>query len=159
MITPTTSAAWTENAPCAGLDGYIPDESLVRSDGKLLAACGSLMQDCANRCPFAVRCYDLVRPKESRFDGVCAARIWVNGKQVAAAEGAPPLPRLRTRAGSCGTSSGVAGHRRLDEPLCGECRVTAQRAEVRRAGAASIRKRSTRKRLPAVPAGLVAAGS
>lgn len=159
MITSTTSSAWTEDAPCAGLDGYIADESLVRSEGKLLATYGGLMQDCADLCPFVSRCYELVRPKESRFDGVCAARIWVNGKQVAVAEGAPALQRLKTKAGTCGTSSGVKGHRRLGEPLCGECRVTAQRAEVRRAGAASIRKRSARKPRSVATGSLAAAST
>ncbi|MEN8649152.1 hypothetical protein ABCR94_00495 [Streptomyces sp. 21So2-11] len=144
MINSTTSAAWTSFAPCAGLDGYIPDDSLLRAPTQLLQACGPLMEDCAALCPFVVQCYDRVRPEAGHFDGVCAARIWVNGKAVAVAEEAPALPKLPTQAGTCGTSSGVAGHRRLSEALCGECRVTAQRASARHAGAASIRKRSRR---------------
>lgn len=92
-----------------------------------------------------LRCHERVRPEASLFDGVCAGRIWINGKPVTTADDAPALPKLETRAGICGTSSGVAGHRRLGEPLCGECRVTAQRAEARRAGAASIRKRASRR--------------
>ncbi|WP_327356301.1 hypothetical protein [Streptomyces sp. NBC_01304] len=143
MITSTTSTAWTELAPCAGLDGYLPDDALLRRPKQLLEACGPLMQGCAE-CPFSARCYDLVRPEANRFDGVCAARIWVDGKAVAAASGSSGLPKLPSQAGTCGTSSGVAGHRRLGQALCGLCRVTAQRAEVRRAGAASIRKRARR---------------
>jgi hypothetical protein len=145
VITSTSSAAWTTAAPCAGLDGYIPSEQLVRSKpSDVMKTCGPLMEDCAELCPFVLQCYELVRPKENRFDGVCAARTWVNGQQVAVAAGAPALWKLPSRAGTCGTSSGVKAHRRLGEPLCGRCRVTAQRAEVRSAGAASIRKRASR---------------
>ncbi|MEU7583805.1 hypothetical protein AB0B50_40215 [Streptomyces sp. NPDC041068] len=151
MITSTASTAWTELAPCAGVDGYLPDGSLLRQLRQLLDACAPLMEACTS-CPFIARCYDRVRPASSQFDGVCAARIWVNGKVVASAQGAEALPKLPSQAGTCGTSSGVKGHRRLGEPLCGECRVTAQRADVRRAGAASIRKRATRGRALAVAA-------
>ncbi|MGW6021295.1 hypothetical protein [Streptomyces sp. NPDC055099] len=110
----------------------------------VMKACSPLMADCAELCPFVLQCYELVRPKENRFDGVCAARTWVNGREVAVAAGAPALRKLPSRAGTCGTSSGVKAHNRLGEPLCGLCRVTSQRAEVRRAGAASIRKRASR---------------
>ncbi|MEV0370643.1 hypothetical protein AB0I10_12555 [Streptomyces sp. NPDC050636] len=144
MITSTKNAAWVNSTPCAGVSGYIPDATLVRSPDKLVAECAPLMQDCADICPFMDECYELVRPHTNHFDGVCAARLWIDGKVVANAEGAPPLTRLATRAGMCGTSSGVKGHLRLNEPLCGACRVTAHRAEVRRAGAASIRSRSSR---------------
>lgn len=145
MITPTTSTAWTALAPCADMDGYVPPDDLVRRPQDLLKACTPLMERCAASCPFVLRCHERVRPETSQFDGVCAARIWINGKPIATAEGAPALSKLASRAGTCGTSSGVKGHRRLGEPLCGECRVTAQRAEARNAGAASIRKRATRK--------------
>ncbi|MEU9334135.1 hypothetical protein AB0D49_13395 [Streptomyces sp. NPDC048290] len=145
MITSTTSAAWTAAAPCAGLDGYVPSEELVRSrPSDVMKACGPLMEGCAQLCPFVLECYERVRPEANRFDGVCAARTWVNGRAVAVAEGAPALSKLASQAGTCGTSSGVKAHQRLGEPLCGLCRVTSQRAEVRRAGAASIRKRASR---------------
>lgn len=147
MITSTSSAAWTTAAPCAGLDGYVPSEQLVRSKpSDVMKACGPLMEGCAELCPFVLQCYELVRPEANRFDGVCAARTWVNGKPVAVAAGAPVLSKLVSQAGTCGTSSGVKAHQRLGEPLCGKCRVTAQRAGVRSAGAASIRKRATRGR-------------
>ncbi|GHE09197.1 hypothetical protein GCM10010339_60640 [Streptomyces alanosinicus] len=145
MITSTSSAAWTSAAPCAGVDGYVPSEELMRSKPReVLEECVPLLEGCVELCPFVLRCYERVRPEASRFDGVCAGRMWVNGKVVATAEGAPVLPKLLSQAGTCGTSSGVKAHRRLGEPLCGECRVTAQRAGVRRAGAASIRKRASR---------------
>ncbi|MEV0445911.1 hypothetical protein AB0I84_10485 [Streptomyces spectabilis] len=151
MITSTSSTAWTELAPCAGVDEYLPGESLLRNPQQLLDACTPLLEECAS-CPFIERCYDRVRPASNRFDGVCAARLWVNGKAVASAKGVAPLPKLTTHAGTCGTSSGVKAHRRLGEPLCGDCRVTAQRADVRRAGAASIRKRAARGRALAAAA-------
>lgn len=144
MITSTTSTSWTESAPCAGADGYVPTEALVRRPRDLVEVCTPLIEVCAASCPFVLRCHERVRPEANQFDGVCAARVWVNGHVIATAEGALALPKLASRAGTCGTSSGVKGHRRLGEPLCGECRVTAQRADTRRAGAASIRKRSSR---------------
>lgn len=144
MITSTSSAAWTSSAPCAGVEGYVLGDDMVRRDAReVIEKCEPLMEGCV-KCPFAAQCYERVRPEAGHFDGVCAARTWINGRPVAAAQGAPVLSKLASQAGTCGTSSGVKAHRRLGEPLCGACRVTAQRAGARRAGPASIRKRSSR---------------
>ncbi|MFH8405339.1 hypothetical protein ACH4FX_11285 [Streptomyces sp. NPDC018019] len=142
MITPTKPSTWIDLVPCAARDGYVPDASQVDSPSELIAASTPLMQDCADSCLFISRCYERVRPEAGRFDGVCAARLWINGRVIAKAEGAPALGKLPSRAGSCGTSGGVAGHERVGEPLCGQCREVALRAQVRSAGPASIRKRS-----------------
>ncbi|PCG85491.1 hypothetical protein CIB93_14150 [Streptomyces sp. WZ.A104] len=140
MITPTANAGWVSSAPCAGADGYVPSDGQLGAPDRLMEASAPLMQACVESCPFIVACYDRVRP-DVGFDGVCAGRLWIDGTPVAVAEGAPRLRKLPSRAGICGTSSGVAGHRRVGEPLCGDCRVTAQRADTRKAGAATIRTR------------------
>ncbi|MFF0742131.1 hypothetical protein ACFYVL_17210 [Streptomyces sp. NPDC004111] len=146
MIAATKSAAWMSDAPCVGVRAYIPDASLMREAEKLHQAADPLMRRCVELCPVLEQCHDRVRPAESRFDGVCAARLWVDGRAVKTAKGAPPLPKLPSRAGSCGSSSGVAGHHRQGEPLCAACQETAQRAAVRKAGAATIRTRKQRRK-------------
>jgi hypothetical protein len=146
VIAATKSAAWMSDAPCVAVRGYIPDNSLLRQPEKLGQAAAPLMRRCAELCPVLAECHDRVRPAESRFDGVCAARLWVDGRVVATADGAPRLVKLPSRAGMCGSSSGVAGHERQGEPLCARCQETAQRAAVRKAGAASIRTRKQRRK-------------
>lgn len=139
MITSTASAAWTSNAPCAGVTEYVlPDEKLLRDRKQLVELAGPLMRGCAEQCTFVAACYERVRPKEG-FDGVCAARLWVNGRLVAVAESAPELSKPPSLAGICGDRTGRRKHRELGEPLCGECRASELRALSRRAGRANIR--------------------
>lgn len=155
MINSTAATTWLEQAACAGSEGYVlsagqtegPAERLVKAVEPLVRACLA--------CPVLNECYDRVRPKGSQFDGVCAGRLWINGQEAARALGAPALPKsLVSRAGVCGEPSGVRGHRRAGEPLCGQCRITAQRSESRAAGAATIRKRGARSaRRPVVAKG------
>ncbi|MEU5428528.1 hypothetical protein AB0H73_23480 [Streptomyces olivoreticuli] len=140
MIDSTASATWTDNAPCGGRNEYVPDINLLKSLKALKESCGPLMDTCTT-CPFLLECFERVRPKASRFDGVCAARLWVNGRLVDEAAGAPPLPAEKSHAGTCGTSTGVKRHLRLGQKLCGPCRVVAQRSESRKAGQATLRRR------------------
>ncbi|MEU1307882.1 hypothetical protein ABZ419_03145 [Streptomyces cinnamoneus] len=144
MITSTTSALWTDNAPCAGNVDYVPDESLLRGPkADLLDACAPLMQNCADACPYVKACFERVRPREG-FDGVCAARLWVNGRLIAKADSAPDVPKLPSLAGVCGEVTGRRRHEALGEPLCGKCRDSQLRASSRQAGRANIRKRPDR---------------
>ncbi|MEV6678556.1 hypothetical protein AB0N09_17105 [Streptomyces erythrochromogenes] len=145
MINSTAATTWLEQAACAGSEGYILSAGEAEEPAETLAkAVEPLVRACVD-CPVLKECYDRVRPKGSQFDGVCAARLWINGQEAARAPSAPPLPKsLVSRAGVCGEPSGVRGHRRAGEPLCGQCRITAQRAESRAAGAATIRKRGAR---------------
>ncbi|MFI0912434.1 hypothetical protein [Streptomyces abikoensis] len=139
MITSTTSAAWTAVAPCAGVDAFVlPAQKPLDKD--LIKQAGLLMESCT-RCPFIAECFTRVRPVEG-FDGVCAARLWINGRAVATADSAPPLSALPSLAGVCGERSGRRKHQELGEPLCGACRASGQRAESRRAGRANIRNLS-----------------
>ncbi|MCP3759661.1 hypothetical protein [Streptomyces sp. TBY4] len=153
MINSTATTSWMDLAPCVGVEEFVFDPPATRKSAKELGELTEpLVRTCLG-CPVLAECYDRVRPQGSQFDGVCSARVWINGRVVASAASAPALPKgLPSRAGVCGESSGVKGHRRNGEPLCGQCRVTAQRAESRAAGAATIRKRgalSARKAAPA----------
>ncbi|MGW0899585.1 hypothetical protein ACWD0G_21815 [Streptomyces goshikiensis] len=142
MINSTAPTSWMELAPCAGVEGFVFDASLTRKPAAELRAISEpLVRTCLG-CPVLAECFERVRPQGSQFDGVCSARVWINGRPVGSTPTAPALPKgLPSRAGVCGESSGVKGHRRNGEPLCGQCRVTAQRAQSRAAGAATIRKR------------------
>ncbi|CAM5314047.1 hypothetical protein SABIM44S_00227 [Streptomyces abikoensis] len=142
MIDSTASSAWTDNAPCGGRPEYVPDSATLTSLKRLKESCGPLMAACT-ACPFVVQCFERVRPISSRFDGVCAGRLWVNGTLVDEAAGVPPLPREQSHAGTCGTSTGVKGHRALGQSLCGPCRQVSQRAQSRSAGQATLRRRSS----------------
>ncbi|MCY0931151.1 hypothetical protein OTB20_34215 [Streptomyces sp. H27-H1] len=153
MINSTAPTAWLELAPCIGAEAFVftPDTAR-RPVAELREASAPLLRACL-ACPVLEECYRRVRPKGSQFDGVCSARIWVNGREVGSIGSAPKLPKvLPSQAGVCGESSGVKGHRRNGEPLCGQCRVTAQRAESRAAGAATIRKRGARSARKVEPA-------
>lgn len=145
MINSTAPTTWLDQAACAGSEGYILTAGQVKEAAEeLMKAAEPLVRACLD-CPVLAECYDRVRPKGSQFDGVCAGRLWINGQEASRALGAPSLPKaLVSRAGVCGEPSGVRGHRRAGEPLCGQCRATAQRAESRAAGAATIRKRGAR---------------
>lgn len=145
MINSTAATTWLDQAACAGSEGYILSAGQTEEPAEKLAkTVEPLVRTCLD-CPVLAECYDRVRPKGSQFDGVCAGRLWINGQEATRALGAPSLPKaLVSRAGVCGEPSGVRGHRRAGEPLCGQCRVTAQRAESRAAGAATIRKRGAR---------------
>ncbi|MEU9555078.1 WhiB family transcriptional regulator [Streptomyces fumanus] len=66
---------WTEAAACAGLP---PEAVFARRPAQAapaLAACA--------RCPVVRRCEETVAPADTWFDGVCAGRLWHNGRPVA----------------------------------------------------------------------------
>ncbi|MEV4741782.1 hypothetical protein [Streptomyces sp. NPDC049555] len=138
MITSTASAAWTSSAPCAGMDDFVLPEQKPLPKEQLVQQASPLMDSCAKRCPYVAACFMRVRPREG-FDGVCAARLWINGQPVAAADSAPPLPPLPSLAGVCGERSGRRKHQLLGEPLCGACRASELRSASRQAGRVNIR--------------------
>lgn len=69
---------------CAGLDPRAVFARRVKDAAPVLRACA--------RCRLHEACERAVAPAESWFDGVCAGRLWRNGRPVATAG---PDPRER----------------------------------------------------------------
>lgn len=66
--------SWTASAACTGLP---PEAVFARRPAQAapaLAACA--------RCPVVRLCETTVAPADSWFDGVCAGRLWHNGRPV-----------------------------------------------------------------------------
>ncbi|MET9529650.1 MULTISPECIES: WhiB family transcriptional regulator [unclassified Streptomyces] len=80
------SDTWTRSAACLGLP---PEAVFARRPVEAAAA----LTACA-RCPVAQQCEETVAPASSWFDGVCAGRLWRNGRTVALT----PRPRRRAPA-------------------------------------------------------------
>ncbi|MFH8614390.1 WhiB family transcriptional regulator [Streptomyces sp. NPDC017979] len=76
MSLPDTSP-WQRSAACAGLP---PSVVFARGAGQAAPA----LRACA-RCPVQRECEATVAPAESWFDGVCAGRLWRNGRPMSAA--------------------------------------------------------------------------
>ncbi|MGP2441675.1 WhiB family transcriptional regulator [Streptomyces sp. JW3] len=71
----TPGHAWTASAACVGLP---PEAVFARRPAQAapaLAACA--------RCPVVQLCEQTVAPADTWFDGVCAGRLWHNGRPVA----------------------------------------------------------------------------
>ncbi|WUD73603.1 hypothetical protein OG937_18895 [Streptomyces sp. NBC_00510] len=69
-------------AACAGLPPSVVFARHAREALPALLACG--------RCPIRAGCEEVVDPEHSWFDGVCAGRLWRNGRVTAVA----PAPGL-----------------------------------------------------------------
>ncbi|WP_327296123.1 MULTISPECIES: WhiB family transcriptional regulator [unclassified Streptomyces] len=78
------SNTWTSSAACLGLP---PEAVFARRPAEAARA----LTACA-RCPVAQQCEETVAPESSWFDGVCAGRLWRNGRTVALVR----RPRRRT---------------------------------------------------------------
>lgn len=65
---------WQAAAACAGLSPAIVFARRERQAAPALRACAG--------CPVARECEAAVAPAESWFDGVCAGRLWRNGRPV-----------------------------------------------------------------------------
>ncbi len=74
---------WQAAAACAGLSPAVVFARRERQAAPALRACAV--------CPVARECEAAVAPAESWFDGVCAGRLWRNGR--------PVKPRSRAGAG------------------------------------------------------------
>ncbi|GHJ93079.1 hypothetical protein SNE510_25980 [Streptomyces sp. NE5-10] len=75
---------WQAAAACAGLSPAVVFARRERQAAPALRACAV--------CPVARECEAAVAPAESWFDGVCAGRLWRNGR--------PVKPRSRPGAGA-----------------------------------------------------------
>ncbi|MEU7011812.1 WhiB family transcriptional regulator [Streptomyces sp. NPDC046332] len=68
------SPSWQAAAACAGLSPAAVFARRVQHAAPALRACV--------RCPVRRECEQAVAPAESYFDGVCAGRLWRNGRAV-----------------------------------------------------------------------------
>ncbi|MFF0747865.1 WhiB family transcriptional regulator [Streptomyces sp. NPDC004267] len=73
MLQPDSSP-WQAAAACAGLDPTVVFSRRGKEAAPALRACAV--------CPVSRECETTVAPAESWFDGVCAGRLWRNGRPV-----------------------------------------------------------------------------
>ncbi|MFE3196864.1 hypothetical protein [Embleya sp. NPDC059237] len=115
-----TMLEWAPRAPCAGRwEEFAPVEGAWGNGEALLAQCTPLLSVC-DECAFVVLCAEAVRPAGNWFDGVCAGAIWINGKAVESRQLAL-IDFPTTKARSCGTLDGRAGHQERGEVPCPSC--------------------------------------
>ncbi|MET8967804.1 WhiB family transcriptional regulator [Streptomyces hydrogenans] len=81
---------WQAAAACAGLSPAVVFARRERQAAPALRACAV--------CPVARECEAAVAPAENWFDGVCAGRLWRNGRPV----------KPRSRAGATRPGGGPA---------------------------------------------------
>ncbi|MFG2206546.1 hypothetical protein [Streptomyces sp. NPDC048638] len=65
---------WRTRARCAGLPADSVFSRCLDEARPVLRAC--------NTCPVVERCLRTVDPANTWFDGVCAGRLWSNGREV-----------------------------------------------------------------------------
>ncbi|MEU9603019.1 WhiB family transcriptional regulator [Streptomyces sp. NPDC048057] len=68
---------WQLSAACVGLPPSVVFARRAQQAAPALRACA--------RCPVQRECEATVAPAESWFDGVCAGRLWRNGRPASAA--------------------------------------------------------------------------
>lgn len=66
---------WQASAACADLPPAVVFARRVKDAAPALRACAA--------CPVRRECEQAVAPAESWFDGVCAGRLWRNGRPAA----------------------------------------------------------------------------
>ncbi|GAA2715898.1 MULTISPECIES: hypothetical protein [Streptomyces] len=71
---PGPATDWRDLAACAGLPDHVVFARRPKAALPALRACAG----CAVRHP----CLEVVDPRASWFDGVCAGRLWRNGREV-----------------------------------------------------------------------------
>ncbi|MFE0190746.1 hypothetical protein [Streptomyces sp. NPDC058989] len=121
---------WVREAPCAGDLRFTPNDATVDSLRKPLMQ--TLLTVCQD-CPFRAQCIALVRPRHSKFDGICGGRLWFNGHIRDTCTTAHPDELAES--GSHiphGTEAGARAHNRRGETACSLCREGARLAQARR---------------------------
>lgn len=78
MLLPDSSS-WQAAAACVGLSPSVVFARRGKEAAPALRACAA--------CPVRRECEAAVAPAESWFDGVCAGRLWRNGRPVAPRRG------------------------------------------------------------------------
>ncbi|MFI0983946.1 WhiB family transcriptional regulator [Streptomyces exfoliatus] len=69
---PTDPSPWQASAACVGLSPSVVFARRPKDAAPALRACAD--------CPVRRECETAVAPAESYFDGVCAGRLWRNGR-------------------------------------------------------------------------------
>ena len=82
------AAVWSARPACAGLEPAVVFARRVKDAAPALRACA--------RCTLHQACEAVVAPAETWFDGVCAGRLWRNGRAVAALDPVQPTPAPRS---------------------------------------------------------------
>jgi WhiB family redox-sensing transcriptional regulator len=81
----TGSADWRASAACAGLPPQVVFSTRPAQALPALSACGG--------CPVRQECEETIAPADTWFDGVCAGRLWRNGRPVATTPDTDGSPR------------------------------------------------------------------
>lgn len=122
------SDQWVSDAPCIGDLRFAPTEATDEA----VRECRHLLTICED-CPFRAKCIYLVRPRSSRFDGVCGGRLWLNGEIRATCQNAQPEELVEGLAPiPHGTEAGARAHNRRGERACAMCREAGRIAVARR---------------------------
>ncbi|GHA65877.1 WhiB family transcriptional regulator [Streptomyces termitum] len=103
-MSPPDPTPWQAAAACAGLSPSVVFARRERQAAPALRACAV--------CPVLRECEEAVAPAESWFDGVCAGRVWRNGRPVtprSSRKGGGVLRTAAGRAGTAGAEAPVAG--------------------------------------------------
>jgi len=66
---------FVREAPCRDADPWLFDQYQLDLAQPGLAYC--------QRCPFWENCDELVKPRQSHYDGISAGKVWRNGKLLA----------------------------------------------------------------------------
>lgn len=77
LLLPIDPTPWQVAAACAGLSPSVVFARRAKEAAPALRACAG--------CPVRRQCESAVAPAESYFDGVCAGRLWRNGRPADAA--------------------------------------------------------------------------
>ncbi|MEV7673394.1 WhiB family transcriptional regulator [Streptomyces sp. NPDC000963] len=77
---------WQASAACAGLSPSVVFARRAQEAAPALRACAD--------CPVRRECEAAVAPAESYFDGVCAGRLWRNGRPADARRVAKAVARV-----------------------------------------------------------------
>jgi hypothetical protein len=125
-----SDTGWASRAPCAGDRRFTPgdasDEPEVLEELLRTPHLQDLLKAC-RVCPFRAACINLVKPRASRFDGICGGRLWFNGEIRATCENAHPSElREGAKPITHGTPAGARAHNRRGEPACFLCKEAAR---------------------------------
>ncbi|MFF1507770.1 WhiB family transcriptional regulator [Streptomyces sp. NPDC058326] len=89
LLFQTDPTPWQAAAACSGLSPSVVFARRAKEAAPALRACSA--------CPVRRECESAVAPAESYFDGVCAGRLWRNGRPADQRRVAKALAPARSR--------------------------------------------------------------